>query len=200
MPKGLSPRGGIDAKNDSCDQAILDFSFKDILLTDDILDVEPRVAKNSKLEKTAEGLVRTQTVKLNNNGMTEMAGLDVTLEKVVESPEELTWLDLSFNDIAKIDPLLLKYTKLKVLYLHGNNITSINEVDKLAGLPSLISLTLHGNPVEDQKGYRQSLVAKLPRLKKVDFSCITKSDRENAATWERDYGKRRPPKKPKEDE
>ncbi|XP_038055233.1 leucine-rich repeat-containing protein 51-like [Patiria miniata] len=201
MSTGLSPRGGIDAKNEYCDQPILDYSFKGMLLTDDVLDEEPRVAKNSKsLEKNAEGKVNTQTVKLNNNQLSEMAGLDVTFEKIVESPEEMTWLDLSFNDFSKIDPLLLQYTKLKVLYLHGNNISNLSEVDKLAGLPNLIALTLHGNPLEDQKGYRQSLVAKLPQLKKIDFSSITKSDRQNAVTWERVYGKRKPPKKPKDDE
>ncbi|XP_033646990.1 leucine-rich repeat-containing protein 51-like [Asterias rubens] len=193
----LSPRGGIDAKNDNCNHPTLDYSFKGMLLVEDVLDEDPRV-KINKNDKNSEGKVNTQTVKLNNNQMSEMTGLDTTLIKIVEFPEDLTWIDLSFNDFSKIDPILLKYTKLKVLYLHGNNITNISEMEKLAGLPNLIALTLHGNPIEDQKGYRQSIVAKLPQLKKIDFSCVTKSDRQNAVTWERTYGKRKPPKKKEE--
>jgi len=196
---GLSPRGGVDAKNDSCNKAILDYSFKGMLLPDDVLDEEPRAVKNAKLEKTPDGKFNIQTIKLNNNQMSELTGLDITLERIIESPEELTWIDLSFNDFSKIDPLLLKYPKLKVLYLHGNNISNINEVEKLAGLQQLIALTLHGNPLEEQPGYRQSIVAKLPQLKTIDFSGVTKSDRQNAVTWERVYGKRKP-KKPKKDE
>lgn len=43
---------------------------------------------------------------------------------------------------------------LSVLYLHGNSIQRLGEVNKLAILPRLRSLTLHGNPVEEEKGYR----------------------------------------------
>jgi hypothetical protein len=35
----------------------------------------------------------------------------------------------------------------QVLYMHGNNISRLSEVRKLAALPALQKLTLHGNPV-----------------------------------------------------
>ena len=38
------------------------------------------------------------------------------------------------------------------LYLHGNSITSLKQIDELAGLAKLRVLTLHGNPVEEKKG------------------------------------------------
>ena len=70
----------------------------------DVLDEDPRV-KINKNDKNSEGKVNTQTVKLNNNQMSEMTGLDTTLIKIVEFPEDLTWIDLSFNDFSKIDPV-----------------------------------------------------------------------------------------------
>ena len=58
----------------------------------------------------------------------------------------------------------------------------MNEVDKLAGLHHLRSLTLHGNPIEDSKDYRNYIIHKIPQLEKLDFSKITKADRECSKT------------------
>ena len=49
--------------------------------------------------------------------------------------------------------VILKFNKLTVLYLHGNAISTLKTVDILAGLPSLRSLTLHGNEIEQDKKY-----------------------------------------------
>lgn len=68
--------------------------------------------------------------------------------------------------------------------MHGNGIEKIGEIDKLAGLPNLRTLTLHGNPIEDpRKGYKQYVLSKLPNLKTFDFSGVTKTDRACADTW-----------------
>jgi Leucine-rich repeat (LRR) protein len=66
------------------------------------------------------------------------------------------------------------------LYLHANAIESLSQIDKLASLQNLRNLTLHGNPVEQAKGYRYHVVSKLPQLKHLDFSAITKQDRATA--------------------
>lgn len=50
--------------------------------------------------------------------------------------------------------ILTTFFNLSVLYLHGNSIHRLGEVNKLAVLPRLRSLTLHGNPIEEEKGYR----------------------------------------------
>lgn len=79
-----------------------------------------------------------------------------------------------------------------MLYLHGNCIERIQEIDKLADLNELRSLTLHRNPVEDSdKGYRQYVLSRLPLLKNFDFSGVTKSDRACAETWSQMYKKKR---------
>ena len=70
-----------------------------------------------------------------------------------------------------------------MLYLHGNNVGRIAEIDKLSSLPRLKSLTLHGNPIESNVGYRQYVICHLPQLQTFDFSGITKSDRATSETW-----------------
>ena len=80
---------------------------------------------------------------------------------------------------------ILDYPNLKVLYLHGNSIEKISEIDKLSNLQHLRTLTLHGNPIEeDINGYRQLVISKLPQLRHFDFSAVTKQDRANAQTWD----------------
>ncbi|XP_068786979.1 leucine-rich repeat-containing protein 51 isoform X3 [Struthio camelus] len=114
-----------------------------------------------------------------------LAGLAPALERLLEAPERLSWLDLSFNALPTIDPVLTAYRHLRSLHLHANGIRSLAEVDKLAALPRLRRLTLHGNPVEEQPGYRSYVISVLPQLKSFDFSGVTKQDRSTAAAWKR---------------
>lgn len=99
---------------------------------------------------------------------------------------ELRWLDLSNNFLQTVDPLLLKYPNLTVIYLHGNQITKFTEVDKLAELPHLSKLTLHGNPVEEMRNYRLYMVCKMPSIRSLDFIGITKVDRDRVMTWDKE--------------
>jgi Leucine-rich repeat (LRR) protein len=46
---------------------------------------------------------------------------------------------------------LIHLPEVNALYLHSNNISNIQEVDKLASLKHLTKLTLHGNPIENIK-------------------------------------------------
>lgn len=57
------------------------------------------------------------------------------------------------------------------------------EIDKLAGLPNLTNLTLHGNPIEEKEDYKQYVLAVLPGLRSLDFYRITEQDRATAQTW-----------------
>ena len=42
----------------------------------------------------------------------------------------------------------------QVLYLHGNQISHMSDVARLAKLPHLAKLTLHGNPISEQVWFR----------------------------------------------
>ena len=78
---------------------------------------------------------------------------------------------------------------LKILYLHSNTIEKLSEIDKLAELPELISITLHGNPIESIPGYKQHIISTLPQLKTLDFIPITKQNRSDATTWREKFKK-----------
>ena len=70
-----------------------------------------------------------------------------------------------------------------MLYLHANKISKFGEIKPLGELAKLRSLTLHGNPIEDKKHYRMFVIHTIPTLTQLDFSTITRQDRETAAAW-----------------
>ena len=47
--------------------------------------------------------------------------------------------------------ILLEYKNIGILYLHGNEIQDLKQIEKLAALPNLKKLTLHGNPIAEKK-------------------------------------------------
>jgi Leucine-rich repeat (LRR) protein len=98
--------------------------------------------------------------------------------QVVERPEQLTWLDLSFNKLTSISAELAEFFSLKILYLHGNLLTELSKVlHTLRHLSHLYSLTLHGNPLEEHKKYRARILSSLPQLRSLDFTNVTVSDK-----------------------
>ncbi|XP_053161336.1 leucine-rich repeat-containing protein 51 isoform X4 [Hemicordylus capensis] len=149
-----------------------------------MLTEEPRPGLKP-IKVTEEGRLLTQAVRLNNNTLSDLTDFTEILGKLLEYPEEIYWIDLSFNDLPIIDPVLTTFYNLRTLNLHGNSIQHLSEVDKLAILPNLRSLTLHGNPVEEEKGYRSYVLSTLPQLKSFDFSGVTKLDRSTASVWRR---------------
>lgn len=50
--------------------------------------------------------------------------------------------------------MLCELRELRVLYLHANAIFIMSEVYVLAALPHLHTVTLHGNVIETEQGYR----------------------------------------------
>nr|XP_019599876.1 PREDICTED: leucine-rich repeat-containing protein 51 isoform X3 [Rhinolophus sinicus]XP_019599878.1 PREDICTED: leucine-rich repeat-containing protein 51 isoform X3 [Rhinolophus sinicus]XP_019599879.1 PREDICTED: leucine-rich repeat-containing protein 51 isoform X3 [Rhinolophus sinicus] len=150
----------------------------------DLISEEPRPGLRP-LRHSKSGKPLTQSLRLNNNVLNELRDFKQVLSQLLEHPENLAWIDLSFNDLTSIDPVLTTLFNLSVLYLHGNSIQRLGEVNKLAILPRLRSLTLHGNPIEEEKGYRQYVLCTLPRITTFDFSGITKADRTTAEVWKR---------------
>ena len=158
----------------------LDYSFYNLTEVADLEAEEPRQeGKKQTIKRTDDGKFHCRNLKLNNNAITELGTLKPTIELLLVDPYLLTWLDLSFNLLTKIDAVICDLRELKILYLHGNNITQINEVDKLAGLENLQKLSLHGNPVEKVKNYKCYVLCLIQTLKNFDMSSITKNDRKN---------------------
>ncbi|ORX84478.1 L domain-like protein [Anaeromyces robustus] len=129
-----------------------------------------------KEKKTAKYINRA--IRLSNNNFLSLEGLDMVCEKIIADPfKNLSWIDLSFNSLEEIHECILKFDNLKTLFLHANKISKVTEIDKLAKLPNLRSLTLHGNPLEEDKNYRFYVILMLPQLINLNFSGISKQER-----------------------
>ena len=120
---------------------------------------------------------KTTILKLNNNALLMLNNFLPILTELLYDPFALTMLDLSFNQFKKIPDEIKELQNLTVLYLHGNCIKSLSDMEKIYDLPSLKGLTSHGNPIEDSVGYRQYVIAACPQLSSLDFNRITKNER-----------------------
>uniref|UniRef100_A0A8C7DJP3 Leucine-rich repeat-containing protein 51 n=1 Tax=Oncorhynchus kisutch TaxID=8019 RepID=A0A8C7DJP3_ONCKI len=158
--------------------APVDLSFKCL----NALTEEPNQGLRP-LKRNAEKKFCSRSLRLNNNIITDLSGFNDMVSAFLSEPSQLAWVDLSFNDISHIDPVLVELKELRVLYLHGNSICNLSEVDKLGALPFLHTLTLH-EPlcVCVCRGY---VIAALPHLKKLDFSAVTRQERIMAQVWHR---------------
>eukprot|EP00823_Brevimastigomonas_motovehiculus_P002603 TRINITY_DN1572_c2_g1_i2.p1 TRINITY_DN1572_c2_g1~~TRINITY_DN1572_c2_g1_i2.p1 ORF type:complete len:310 (+),score=73.80 TRINITY_DN1572_c2_g1_i2:297-1226(+) len=149
----------------------------------------------------------TEVLKLNDNAISSWDFFSSTLHAIIYRPTfHLRMLDLSRNQLTTIDPALLSFENLNVLYLHGNNITDIKEVDKLSKMRTLNKLTLHGNEVAEESIVDKRKIKKLKRLtnvayyrprvvytlrtcalKSLDFNPITPKDIEQSYIWAQNF-------------
>ncbi|RLN79267.1 hypothetical protein BBJ28_00020039 [Nothophytophthora sp. Chile5] len=129
------------------------------------------------------------SLRVNNNKLSHLNDMHEALRAVLDRPEALQWLDLSGNALTGIPPeVFAAYPELFTLHLHGNLLGKYADVDALARwLPRLHSLTLHGNPLEEKKHYRNYVIASFPTLQQLNFSAVTPGDRDKAETWARIY-------------
>ncbi|TMW68996.1 hypothetical protein Poli38472_001152 [Pythium oligandrum] len=129
------------------------------------------------------------SLRANNNKIASLSDMDDALTAVFDHPTRLQWLDLSGNALTSIPPAAFaQYPDIFTLQLHGNQLSKYSDIDNIAKyLTKLHSLTLHGNPIEEKKHYKSYVIASFPQLKQLDFSCVTKGDREKAETWAKIY-------------
>ena len=103
----------------------------------------------------------------------------------------LHWLDLSANQITYIPKDALESCPhLSTLQLHANQLCRYSDIDNISTLKKLKSLTLHGNPLEEKKHYRNYVMHSIPSVLQLDFSPVTKIDREKAHAWSLVYRKK----------
>uniref|UniRef100_A0A7S2WXG2 Leucine-rich repeat-containing protein 51 n=1 Tax=Rhizochromulina marina TaxID=1034831 RepID=A0A7S2WXG2_9STRA len=133
-----------------------------------------------KKERKAPGCC----IRLANNAIEDLTPLYQGVSTVFIHPALIKWIDLSFNNIKLIGEALALFTELNVLYLHANGIENLKDLKPLQSF-NLRSLTLHGNPVEEKKNYRLFVVNLIPSLNQLDFSPITRQDRETASAHSR---------------
>ncbi|KAG2529375.1 hypothetical protein JM18_002825 [Phytophthora kernoviae] len=129
------------------------------------------------------------SLRVNNNKISHLNDMHEALSAVFDNPGMLQWLDLSGNQLTSIPAnVFAAYPELFTLHLHGNSLSKYSDIDTLARrLPRLHSITLHGNPLEEKKHYRNYVIASFPHLKQLNFSSVTLGDRDKAETWTRIY-------------
>ncbi|KAM6932626.1 leucine-rich repeat-containing protein 51 [Lycodopsis pacificus] len=162
--------------------APVDLSFKHVSRLSDAWTEEPSSSLRP-LKRNSKKKYRSCSLRLNNNNITDLHDLQRTVNHFLAEPSQLAWLDLSFNNISHIDQVLCELHELRVLYLHGNGIFILSEVDRLGVLPHLHTITLHGNMIETNKAYRNRVISALPQLKTMDFSAVTRQERVMAKIW-----------------
>lgn len=168
--------------------------LRDLVVPDSAADAtSTNPGERDALENSTSLAARlnTASVRICNNRIASLAGLDRVLWHVMDDPRQTYWLDASCNALVSVGDLLLSFPNLRVLYLHGNQITSLADVLKLAKLQHLEKLTLHGNPIAELPNYKMMVCAHLPKLRSLDFSTITKLDRDKINVWYAGYLKRR---------
>ncbi|GBF90730.1 U2 small nuclear ribonucleoprotein A [Raphidocelis subcapitata] len=70
---------------------------------------------------------------------------------------------------------------LELLVLTNNRISELKDIDPLSSLPRLTHLSLVGNPVALKHQYRLYAIARLPKLKVLDFKKVKQRERDAAA-------------------
>ena len=142
-------------------------------------------------KSAAKRIIRTTSIKMNNNYIEAIEQFDETMAELFVHPLMLTWIDLSFNNIKSISVDFSKYEQLGVLYLHGNELCKVAEVNKVFEAKTLKKLTLHGNGIENMPGYRYYVISHMPNLKELDFCGVTKQEKALGVSWcQQNAGKR----------
>ena len=70
----------------------------------DLLSEEPRTGLRP-VRHAKSGKSMTQSLWLNNNVLTDLRDFNHAVSQLLEHPENLAWIDLSFNDLTSIDPV-----------------------------------------------------------------------------------------------
>uniref|UniRef100_A0A5K4FAL3 Leucine-rich repeat-containing protein 51 n=1 Tax=Schistosoma mansoni TaxID=6183 RepID=A0A5K4FAL3_SCHMA len=87
----------------------LDYSFLNIKNLSDLPVCSPRIIPsiNSVIKKDINGKWISQTLKINNNQIEDISTLPIVVYELLGDTSNLTWLDLSCNNIPSIPNLSL---------------------------------------------------------------------------------------------
>mmetsp|Transcript_41216 Transcript_41216/g.30299 ORF Transcript_41216/g.30299 Transcript_41216/m.30299 type:complete len:192 (-) Transcript_41216:29-604(-) len=141
----------------------------------------------AKQERKKQVVVYCTSLFLNNNELRSIKGLSEVLQSVMWYPERLEWLDLSYCLLDKVEMELVNFPMLKTLYLHGNYIQNMDEIQLLKEFPYLKTLTLFGNSIAQIPGYRLFVLGvmytKYESLRKLDSVLVTRKEFDDVIVW-----------------
>eukprot|EP00741_Cyanophora_paradoxa_P011210 tig00020554_g10830.t1 len=116
-------------------------------------------------------LVQLQELVLDKN---KIKYLDASSLATLASLRELRIEENGLKSLVNIGPL----PRLQSLHLGANRISDLQDVDRLASLPSLFELSLANNACGRKNLYRATLIKKLPTLKILDGKEVLPEERD----------------------
>jgi len=136
-------------------------------------ELDLRGYKVPVIENLGATLDQFDTIDLTDNEIRKLDGFPLL--------NRLSTLLLSNNKVCRIaDNLEVCLPKLRSLVLTNNLIAELGDLDALATVPTLETLSLLRNPVTTKKNYRYYVVHRLPQLRVLDFRRIKLKEREAA--------------------
>ncbi|XP_026676606.1 leucine-rich repeat-containing protein 51-like [Diaphorina citri] len=162
--------------------SIVDLSYRNITDLKSAAQIKPRKCYNAARQNKESSKYEAKTIKLSNNLLTGLTGVEVFIQEILASPSNLTWLDLSFNQLQRLNGTLSPSASLTILYLHGNKLQSLSDIlNTLLPLQKLTHLTLSGNPLEAiNPQYKSKVITTLQTVTHLDFALVTKWERQVA--------------------
>lgn len=119
-----------------------------------------------------------KAIRMANNLISNLQILISPFRSMLDT-SKVTWLDISFNQIESLDPLIFEhFPNISALYLQANKILRLSEIRKLEKFQRLKSIAIFGNPVEEHKHYRNYVLYYCKSLTNFDMSPVTKSERQ----------------------
>lgn len=91
-------------------------------------------------------------------------------------------LSVARNRLTSLQAIQLACKDLEYLVADDNLVAKFSEIQRLAGLKHLVSLSLVRNPITETEGYRSYVAILLPYLQVLDGSPVTLEERTAAAT------------------
>lgn len=136
-------------------------------------ELDLRGYKIPQIENMGATLDQFDTIDFSDNDIRKLDGFPLL--------KRIKCLLLNNNRIVRIGENLEQYIpNLETLVLTNNNLTELGDLDPLATLPKLRTLSLLHNPVSNKQHYRAYVAFKFPELRLLDFRKIKQKERDEA--------------------
>ncbi|CAF4778728.1 unnamed protein product [Pieris macdunnoughi] len=136
-------------------------------------ELDLRGYKIPQIENMGATLDQFDTIDYSENDIRKLDGFPLL--------KRLKCMFFNNNRIVRIGENLEQYLpNLDTLILTNNNLAELGDLDPLASLSKLKTLSLMHNPVANKQHYRAYIAFKLPGLKLLDFRKIKQKEREEA--------------------
>ncbi|XP_072019219.1 U2 small nuclear ribonucleoprotein A'-like [Amphiura filiformis] len=137
-------------------------------------ELDLRGYKIPVIENLGATLDQFDTIDFSDNELRKLEGFPLL--------KRLSTVLLNNNRICRIaEGLESNLPKLEAIILTNNSIQELGDLDTLASIPNLKTLSLLRNPVTNRKHYRLYVIHRIPQIRLLDFRKVRQREREQAA-------------------